>query len=92
MPACKNPFPWQHWPQQSPINLTRGDSIYVKTPKSYFKVDYRDAPFDGEFKGEDGHGNFVLNPHLGSHAPTITVDGVRAELVKIHLHTPSGVA
>jgi carbonic anhydrase len=89
MSACKNPFPWHHWPQQSPINLTRGDSLYVKTPKSYFKVDYRDAPFDGEFKGEDGHGNFELNPHSGSHAPTITVDGVRAELVKIHLHTPS---
>ena len=61
----------------------------MKTPKPYFKVDCRDAPFDGEFRGEDGHGNFVLHPHSGSHAPSITVGDVRAELVKIHLHTPS---
>lgn len=90
MSESKNPYPWHHWPQQSPINLVKSDSLYVKFPKTFLKFDYRDAPFTGRFKGEEGHKNFVLNkPHPGKNPPTLKIGDVKAELVKIHLHTPS---
>lgn len=90
MSESKNPFPWHHWPQQSPINLARDESLYVKAPKSVLTFDYRDAPFMGRFKEGDGHRNFVLvEPYPGKYPPMLTLGGVRAELVKIHLHTRS---
>lgn len=90
MSESKSPFPSHHWPQQSPINLAKNDSLHVKFPKSFLKFDYRDAPFAGRFEGEEGHKNFVLaKPHPGKNPPTLRMGEVQAELVKIHLHTPS---
>jgi len=88
--SAKNPFPVSHWPQQSPIKIFKKDSLYVKFPKSYLSIDYKDAPFAGCFVGERGHINFELTkPHPGPKPPMIVLGGVKAELVKIHLHTPS---
>ena len=90
MAESTNPYPWHHWPQQSPINLTKDDSLYVKFPKSFLKFDYRDAPFSGAFEGEVGHKNFVLEkPHPGKNPPMLKLGNAKAELIKIHLHTPS---
>jgi carbonic anhydrase len=90
MSGATSAFPWPYWPQQSPINLNLDDSIRVDFGDDYFDHDYQDAPFAGKFEGEAGHANFVLTkPHPGDHAPRIVVGGKRAELVKIHLHTPS---
>ena len=90
MSESKNPYPWHHWSQQSPINLTKNDSLHVKFPKSFLKFDYRDAPFAGRFEDEEGHKNFVLTrPHTGKNPPTLKMGDVQAELIKIHLHTPS---
>ncbi len=90
MSQSKNPHPVHHWSQQSPINLTKADSLHVTFPKSFLKFDYRDAPFTGHFHGEEGHKNFVLSkPHAGKNPPTLTMGDISAELVKIHLHTPS---
>lgn len=88
--AQTNPFPWHHWAQQSPIELYKDRSFYVPLPKSYLQINYRDAPFEGKFEEVNGHDDFILaKPHSGSHPPVITLGGVRAELAKIHLHTPS---
>lgn len=90
MSAPTNHVPTHFWQQQSPINLVKNDSIHVKYPKSFLKFDYRDAPFSGAFQGADGHGNFVLDkPHSGTNLPMLTMGNVTAELIKIHLHTPS---
>ncbi len=90
MSESRNPFPWHHWPQQSPINLVKGESLQVKFPKSFLKCDYRDSPFTGQFEGEEGHNNFVLSkPHCGKNPPIVTFGSMQAELVKIHLRTPS---
>lgn len=90
MSEPKNPYPWNHWPQQSPINLQKDESLHVRFPKSFLKFDYRDAPFTGTFEGEKGHENFVLSKlHPGKNPPTLKLGDVTAELVKIHLHTKS---
>ena len=90
MSASKNPIPAHHWPQQSPINLTKADSINVNFPKSFLKFDYRGSPFTGRFDGEGKHKNFVLSKtHSGKNPPVVHLGDVRAELVMIHLHTPS---
>lgn len=90
MTEAKNPYPWHHWPQQSPINLQKTDSLFARFPKSFLKFDYRDAPFEGHFKGDEGHKNFVLpEKHPGKTPPILTLGDVRAELIKIHLHTKS---
>ncbi|MGD9647336.1 MAG: carbonic anhydrase family protein [Pirellulales bacterium] len=90
MTQAGSSFPWPYWPQQSPIDLNLDDSIYFDAPNDYFKEDYRDAPFAGDFEGEPGHANFVLSkPHSGKHPPHVMLAGQRAELVKIHLHTPA---
>ncbi len=47
MPESNNPFPMPHWPQQSPINFSKSESVYVKYPKTVFKFDYSGAPFQG---------------------------------------------
>ncbi len=88
MSESNNPFPMPHWPQQSPINLSKSESVYVKYPKTVFKFDYSGAPFQGKFIGEDRHKNFeLLSIPAGQAKPTIQFDGVKAELIKIHLHT-----
>lgn len=85
-----NPFPVHHWAQQSPINLVKHETVFVKFPKNYFKADYRNAPYTGRFIEEHGHKNFVLDsPSRGTLPPKITVGNVEAELIKIHVHTPS---
>jgi carbonic anhydrase len=90
MAVPKNPFPWNHWPQQSPINLQKDKSLHVRFPKSILKFDYRGAPFTGKFVCKKGHENFVLTkPHPGKNPPTLKLGDVTAELVKIHLHTKS---
>ena len=90
MSESKNPFPWHHWPQQSPIDLVKSESLYVKFPRSFLAFDYRDAPFKGRFEGEAKHKNFVLSkPHPGKNPPILKLGDVEAELVKIHLHTKS---
>ena len=90
MNGASNGFPWPYWPQQSPIDLNLDDSIYVDLPKDYFDEDYADAPFAGQFEGHGDHANFVLQkPHPGNSAPLIKLGDQRAELIKIHLHTPS---
>jgi carbonic anhydrase len=90
MSESKNPYPVHHWAQQSPINLAKVDSLQVNFPKSFLKFDYREAPFTGHFEPKEGHKDFVLlKPHSGKNPPTITMGDLRAELVKIHLHTPS---
>lgn len=88
--AAKNPFPVSHWPQQSPINLFKAQALYVEFPKDHLVIDYREAPFKGTFVGHAGHRNFELTkPHPSKHPPVIVLGGVKAELVKIHLHIPS---
>jgi carbonic anhydrase len=87
--SSTNPFPMSHWPQQSPIKLFKSASLFVNFPKNYLTLDYRDAPFTGKFVGHAGHKNFELNPHSGKYPPILTLGGQKAELVKIHLHTPS---
>lgn len=88
--SSKNPFPMSHWPQQSPIKLFKSESLFVEFPKNHLTLDYRDAPFMGEFVEDHGHTNFVLTkPHPGKHPPVIILGNQKAELVKIHLHTPS---
>ncbi|QDT95263.1 carbonic anhydrase family protein [Gimesia aquarii] len=78
------------WKQQSPINLAKSDSVHVKYPKSFLKFDYQDAPFTGHIEGEHGHENFVLDKvHSGKNLPLLKLGDVKAELVKIHLHTKS---
>jgi carbonic anhydrase len=90
MSTPTNHVPTHFWKQQSPINLTKQHSIHARFPKSFLNVDYREAPFSGSFEGEEGHRNLVLDkPHSGKHLPTLTMGDVTAELVKIHLHTPS---
>jgi carbonic anhydrase len=90
MSAPTNHSPTHFWKQQSPIDLVKKNSIQVKFPRSFLAFDYRDAPFAGQFLGEHGHGNFVLNkPHSGSHLPIFKMGDTTAELIKIHLHTPS---
>ena len=90
MSTPTNHSPTHFWMQQSPINLIKKHSIHVKFPKTFLKFDYVDAPFGGRFEGGDGHGNFVLGkPHTGNHLPLLTMGDVTAELIKIHLHTPS---
>lgn len=82
--------PSHFWKQQSPINFVKDHSVHVKLPKTFLKFDYEDAPFVGRFEGGDGHGNFILDkPHTGDNLPMLTVGNVTAELIKIHLHTPS---
>jgi len=82
--------PTHFWKQQSPINLVKKHSIRVKFPRTFLKFDYKDAPFAGRFEGKDGHANFVLDkPHAGNNLPMLTMGDVTAELIKIHLHTPS---
>lgn len=86
----KNPFPMDHWAQQSPIKLFKAESTYVEFPQSFLSIDYSGAPFDGEFCGEPGHRNFVLSKlRPGQRPPLVTLGSVQAELVKIHVHTPS---
>jgi carbonic anhydrase len=90
MSAPTNHVPTHFWKQQSPINLTKAGSIFVKHTKSFLKFDYHDAPFAGRFEGDHGHANFVLDkPHSGNNLPMLTMGDVTAELIKIHLHTPS---
>jgi len=90
MSVPTNHAPTHFWKQQSPINLQKSDSLFVRFPKSFLKFDYKDAPFAGQFEGAKEHGNFVLDkPHPGKNLPMLTMGDVTAELVKIHLHTPS---
>lgn len=89
MSDSTNHVPSQFWKQQSPINLVKNDSMYVKFPKSFLRFDYRDAPFIGSFS-EGEHKNFVLTkPHSGKNPPMLKLGDVDAELIKIHLHTKS---
>lgn len=86
----KLPFFFSQWLQQSPIKLFKSESHYVEFPSDYLSLDYQDAPFVGNFIEENGHNNFVLTkPHSGKNPPLIKFGGQKAELVKIHLHTPS---
>lgn len=90
MSAPTNHVPTHFWKQQSPINLVKKNSIHVKFPRTFLKFDYKDAPFAGQFEGENGHANFVLDkPHAGNNLPMLTMGDVTAELIKVHLHTPS---
>ncbi len=90
MSSPTNHSPTHFWKQQSPINLVKKNSIHVKFPRTFLKFDYEDAPFSGQFEGEQGHANFVLDkPHTGSNLPMLAMGDVTAELIKIHLHTPS---
>ncbi|QDV25268.1 carbonic anhydrase family protein [Aureliella helgolandensis] len=90
MSSPTNHVPTHFWEQQSPINLEKKNSIHLKFPQKFLKFDYKDAPFAGEFRGEKGHGNFVLDkPHAGDHRPKLVMGDMTAELIKIHLHTPS---
>lgn len=90
MSAPTNHVPTHFWKQQSPINLVKNDSLQVRFPKSFLKFNYKDAPFAGQFEGAEEHGNFVLDkPHPGTALPMLTMGNVTAELIKIHLHTPS---
>ncbi len=90
MSTPTNHVPTHFWKQQSPINLTKAGSLCVRFSKSFLKFDYKDAPFSGQFEGAEGHANFVLDkPHAGKTLPMLTMGDVKAELVKIHLHTPS---
>lgn len=86
----KNPFPAQHWSQQSPIELRASHSLHVPSLRTQpFEHDYREAPYAGSFAGEPGHRNFVLTkPYPGAHPPVVRAAGVTAQLVKIHVHTP----
>lgn len=90
MSSPTNHVPTHFWKQQSPINLIKKDSIRVKFPRAFLNFDYKDAPFAGQFVGEEGHANFVLDkPHTGNNLPIFAMGDVTAELIKIHLHTPS---
>lgn len=85
-----NHVPTHFWKQQSPINLAKSDAVHVKFPKSHLSFKYQDAPFTGYFDGEYGHENFFLDkPHSGKNPPLLKMGDVKAELVKIHLHTKS---
>ncbi|MDY3554229.1 carbonic anhydrase family protein [Gemmata sp. JC717] len=89
--SVKNPFPFDHWPQQSPIKLFTADALFVDFPADHLRIDYSGAPYQGAFEGESGHKNFVLDANLssGQSPPILTLGRVKARLVKIHLHTPS---
>ncbi|MBC8115927.1 MAG: carbonic anhydrase family protein [Candidatus Saccharimonas sp.] len=90
MEHSQNPVPMDHWAQQSPIKLFRAESLYVEFPKSFLSIDYSGAPFSGKFDGVPGHKNFVLNElSPDQNPPLVKLGCVTAELVKIHLHTPS---
>ena len=80
----------QYWPQQSPIELHKCDSFYVKVQSNYFRWKYNGAPYKGAFKGHKGHENFVLDDiHGCQKPPVIKLGKQKAQLVKIHLHNPS---
>lgn len=88
--STKNPFPFDCWPQQSPIDLFHADALHVAFPSDYLGIDYSTAPYTGQFKEDNHHWNFVLDPIPdGTPPPLLTLGGVTAELKKIHLHTPS---
>lgn len=88
--SARNSFPVSHWSQQSPIEILKSKSLYVEFKKDYLSVDYRDAPYAGQFVESGGHRNFELaKPHSGKNPPLVRLGGLKAELVKIHLHTPS---
>lgn len=89
MAQADNQKPRTYWPQQSPIGLSVGGSYRVDFPSTFFGYDYADAPYEGRFVEEGGHYNFELTPPYRGRAPTITLGGVEAKLVKIHMHTPS---
>jgi carbonic anhydrase len=74
--------------QQSPLNLVKAESYQVKLPRGFFKIDYKDAPYLGWFEGDEGEANFRL-ANTVKRRPTLQIGSVVAELVKIHLHTPS---
>lgn len=80
---------FDHWSQQSPIKLFHSESIFSPFPRGFLSIDYKGGPFAGEFEGEDGHQNFVLKKPPGNRTPTIKLGSMIAELIKIHLHTPS---
>lgn len=75
-----------HWPQQSPIALTKASSLHVPTLSGRVQLDALfEARVTGSFVGDAGHANFELK----GTGPKITLDGQQAQLVKIHLHRPS---
>jgi carbonic anhydrase len=76
-------------PQQSPVNLVKSESYHVKTPRGFFKLDYKDSPYSGTFEGENNYSNFQLYSVIGKRPPILQIGSVFAELKKIHLHTPS---
>ena len=61
MEQNQNPYPMDHWAQQSPIQLVRDESLFVEYPKGFLSIDYSGAPFAGTFQCEPGHKNFVLS-------------------------------
>ncbi len=90
MEQNQNPYPMDHWAQQSPIQLFRDESLFVDFPKGFLSIDYSGAPFAGTFQGEPGHKNFVLSKLSDDQCPPLVKLGcVTAELIKIHVHTPS---
>ncbi len=74
-----------YWPQQSPIDLSKSTSHYVRFDSSFLKIKYS-GKCTGSF--EKALQNFVLsdfeeNPQL------LSFNGQEYVLRKIHLHTPS---
>ena len=89
----ESPFPmYDHWSQQSPIRIHQDHSYFVPAlaDPGYLRFEYDEPSYRGTFEGEAGHKNFVLDdPTGGANSPAITFGKLRAELRKIHLHTPS---
>lgn len=84
-PAPISMLPHYYWQQQSPI-IIRHDETYFVPDLDPLTIHYDHAPYAGEF---DDHPNFVLDSCAPGKAPYLMLGNVRAELVKIHLHTPS---
>jgi len=89
----ESPFPmYDHWSQQSPIRIHQDHSYFVPAlaDPGYLRFEYDEPSYPGRFEGKDGHENFILDdPTGGANPPAITFGKLRAELRRIHLHTPS---
>jgi carbonic anhydrase len=90
MDDSPNPFPMDHWAQQSPIDLRKNDTLFADFGTDFLMIDYSGAPYAGRFEGKPGHKNFVLfKPGEKQSPPILTLGPVTAELIKIHVHTPA---
>lgn len=74
--------------QQSPIAIYKSQTLRA-LPRNILKVHYPRKAVPGEFMDEDGHKNFVLRNGPDDPRPHVLLGGLRADLLKVHVHDAS---